>query len=81
MRNVGKFYVRLVWFTAISYILWTFVMFCGYFGLFFPFWYVLVQNLATLRGLSRFGTLYQKNLATLQQAGCFQQSIFQCFLL
>jgi hypothetical protein len=41
MKDVGKFYVHLVYFTAILYILGPFVIFCGHFGIFFPFWYVV----------------------------------------
>jgi hypothetical protein len=37
MRDVGKYYVRLVNFTAISHILGTF---CGHFGIFFQVWCV-----------------------------------------
>jgi hypothetical protein len=40
---------------AIWYILWPFDIFCGYFGIFFPFWFVIPRkiwqpkkNLATL---------------------------------
>jgi hypothetical protein len=56
MKDVGIFYGHLVHFTAISYILWPFGVFCGHFGvfcghfdIFFP---ILVcrtkKNLATL---------------------------------
>jgi hypothetical protein len=47
MKDVGKFYVPLVYVTAISlfiaiwYILWPFGIFCGHFGIVFPFWYVV----------------------------------------
>jgi hypothetical protein len=34
MTGVGKFYCHLVHFTAISYILWPFGIFCGHFGIF-----------------------------------------------
>jgi hypothetical protein len=48
LKDVGKFYGHLVYFTAISYSLWPFGIFRGYFGIFFP---VLVcytkKNLAT----------------------------------
>jgi hypothetical protein len=52
MKDVGKFYGHLVNFTAVSYILWTFGIFCDHFGIcIFP---VLVsctkKNLATLVG-------------------------------
>jgi hypothetical protein len=49
MKDVGKLYVYLVYFTAISYILWPFSIFCGHFWYIFP---VLAcyskKNLATL---------------------------------
>jgi hypothetical protein len=32
MKDVGKFYGHLVYFTAISYILWPFGIFYGHFG-------------------------------------------------
>jgi hypothetical protein len=34
MKDVNKFYDHLVYFTAISYILWPFGKFCGHFGIF-----------------------------------------------
>jgi hypothetical protein len=37
MKEIGKFYGDLVYFTAILYILWPFGMFCGHFGVFFSF--------------------------------------------
>jgi hypothetical protein len=37
MKEVGKFYGNLVYFTAISYMLWPFGIFCGHFGVFFSF--------------------------------------------
>jgi hypothetical protein len=38
---VYVFYGHVVYFTAIWYILWTFGIICGKFGIFFPFWYVV----------------------------------------
>jgi hypothetical protein len=59
MKDVGKFYVNLVFFTAISYIVWPFGIFCGNFGNYFP---VLVccttKNLATL--LCTWGQFFEK---------------------
>jgi hypothetical protein len=40
MKDVGKFYGHLVYFTATAYILWPFGYIFGYFGVVFPFWYV-----------------------------------------
>jgi hypothetical protein len=37
MKGVGKFNSQLVYFTVISYILWTFGIFCDHFGIFLPF--------------------------------------------
>jgi hypothetical protein len=37
-KDVSKFYSHLIYFTAIPYILGPFVIFCGHFGIFFPFW-------------------------------------------
>jgi hypothetical protein len=37
MKDVGTFYVHLVYFTAILYILGPFVIFRGHFGIFFRF--------------------------------------------
>jgi hypothetical protein len=41
MKDVGNFMAILVYFTAISNILWPFRIFCGYFGIFFRFGHVL----------------------------------------
>jgi hypothetical protein len=35
MKDVGKFYVHLVYLTVITYILWPFGIFCVHFGIFF----------------------------------------------
>jgi hypothetical protein len=48
MKDVGKFYGHWVYLNAISHILWPFGIFCGQFGIFFQFWYVVSKNLATL---------------------------------
>jgi hypothetical protein len=52
MKYVGKFHDHLVYFTAnrifygyIWYILWSFGIFCGLFGIFFPFWYVIERKI------------------------------------
>jgi hypothetical protein len=37
MKEVGKFNGRLAYFTAISYMLWPFGIFCGHFGIFSRF--------------------------------------------
>jgi hypothetical protein len=39
------FYGHLVHFIAISYILWPFGMFCGHFGIFSCFWYVVARTI------------------------------------
>jgi hypothetical protein len=41
MKVVGKLYGHLTYFTVILNILWSLGIFCGHFGKFFPFWYVL----------------------------------------
>jgi hypothetical protein len=50
MKNVGKFYDHLEFFTAIWYNLWPFGIVCGHLVIFPPFWYVCLdqKNLATL---------------------------------
>jgi hypothetical protein len=49
LEDVGKLYGHSVYFTAISYILRPFGIFCGHFGIFFPFWYAVKnKNLANL---------------------------------
>jgi hypothetical protein len=50
MEDVGKFISHLVYCVAIWCILWPFDVFCGHFGIFFTFWYVVCtkKNLATL---------------------------------
>jgi hypothetical protein len=56
MEDVGIFYGRLFYFTAIWYILWSFGIFYVFFVYFPPFWYVRYskKNLATLlRGTKR----------------------------
>jgi hypothetical protein len=45
MKDVGKLYVHSASFTAILHILWPFGMFCGHFGIFFPFWYVVQRKI------------------------------------
>jgi hypothetical protein len=45
MKDVGKCYDRLVYFTAISYILWPFGIFCGCCAIFFQFWYVVPRKI------------------------------------
>jgi hypothetical protein len=39
MENLGIFYDRLVYFTAIGNILWPFGIFCANLVYFSPFWY------------------------------------------
>jgi hypothetical protein len=39
LEDVGIFHGHSVYFTAISYVLWPFGTICGYFGIFFPYWY------------------------------------------
>jgi hypothetical protein len=48
MIDVGKFYGHLVHFTAISYILWLFGVFCGHFGILSRFGMLYRENLAAL---------------------------------
>jgi hypothetical protein len=45
MKLVENFYGHSVYFTTIWYILWPFGIFCGYFGTFFPFWYVVPRKI------------------------------------
>jgi hypothetical protein len=45
MKDGGKVYGHLVYFTAISYILLSFGIFCGHFGIFFQFWYVVPSKI------------------------------------
>jgi hypothetical protein len=45
VRDVGIFYVHLVYFTAICHTLWTFDIFPGYLEYFFPFWYVVARKI------------------------------------
>jgi hypothetical protein len=64
MNDVVKFSGHSVYFTAISYNLWPFFIFCGHFGIFFP---VLVcctkKNLATLISCRKRGNaVVQDNL-------------------
>jgi hypothetical protein len=42
---MGKLYGHFVYFTSIWYILWPFGIFCGTFGIFFPFWYVVARKI------------------------------------
>jgi hypothetical protein len=67
MKDVKKFYGHSVYVTAISYILWPFGMFCGNFGIFFPFWYIVprksgnpVKRLFLLVIVLRIGSRYEK---------------------
>jgi hypothetical protein len=43
MKDVGKFYVHLIYFAAIF--LWLVGKICGYFGMFFPFWYAVPRKI------------------------------------
>jgi hypothetical protein len=45
MKDVGKFYGHSVYITAILYTLWPLGIFCGHFGIFFPFWYVAKRKI------------------------------------
>jgi hypothetical protein len=45
MKVIGKLYGHLVYFTAISCILWPFGLFCGHFGVCFPFWYIVPRKI------------------------------------
>jgi hypothetical protein len=45
MKDVGKFFGRSVYLSAISYILWPFGRFCGHFGTFFLFWYIVSRKI------------------------------------
>jgi hypothetical protein len=45
MKNVGKFYDRLVHFTAIGNILCPVGIFCGHLVYFPPFWYVVPRKI------------------------------------
>jgi hypothetical protein len=45
MEDFGKCYSHLVYFTAISYILWPFGIFCGHFCIFFSFWYFVPRQI------------------------------------
>jgi hypothetical protein len=45
MKDVGKFYGHLVYFTAILYILWTFGIFWVNFRIFIQFWYVVPRKI------------------------------------
>jgi hypothetical protein len=44
MKDVGKFYGLLVYFTTIWYALWPFGIFCGYFGIYFSSFGMLFQD-------------------------------------
>jgi hypothetical protein len=48
-KDVGIFYGHLVYFTAISYMLWQFGIFSGHFGIFFHFWYVVPKKSGNLQ--------------------------------
>jgi hypothetical protein len=55
MKDVGKFYGLLVYFTTFWYILSPFGIYCGYFGLFFPdLVYCSETNMATQFATSSF---------------------------
>jgi hypothetical protein len=45
MKDVDKFYVRLVYFTVNSYILWPFGIFCRHFNIVIPFWYIVPRKI------------------------------------
>jgi hypothetical protein len=45
IKDVGKLYGHLVYFTAISYILWPLEIFFGRFGIFSPFWYIVPRKI------------------------------------
>jgi hypothetical protein len=57
MKDVGKFFGNLVYFTAISYILWSFCIFCGHFGI-FPHFGMLYEEKSGNPGITmaNFGT-------------------------
>jgi hypothetical protein len=44
MTDAGKLYGHSVYFTAISYILWPFGIFCDHFGILFLLWYVVPKE-------------------------------------
>jgi hypothetical protein len=49
MKDVGNFFGHLAYFTVISDMSWPFGIFCGHFGIFFPFFsFCTKKNLATL---------------------------------
>jgi hypothetical protein len=45
MKDVAKFYCSSVYFTAFPNILFPFCTFCGHFGIYFPFWYVVPRKI------------------------------------
>jgi hypothetical protein len=45
IKDVGKIYGHLVYFTDISYIFGPFGTKCGHFGIFFTFWYVVPRKI------------------------------------
>jgi hypothetical protein len=45
MENLGIFYDRLVYFTAIGNNLWAFGTFCGHLVYFSEFWYFVPRNI------------------------------------
>jgi hypothetical protein len=53
MEDVGIFTGHLVHFTVFCYILWTFGVVRGIWVYFFPFWYFVLKNLATLGNRAR----------------------------
>jgi hypothetical protein len=60
MKDLGNFFGHLVYFTAISYILWPFGIVCSHFGTFSPFFGMSYHEKSGIPGLKPFESRLEK---------------------